>query len=385
MLNLSGDNAGALTVSERLVQLEPQWHGAHNNLGAYLASAGRWAEALDSYKAAERVALFGPNQIILANQCDALLVLGRVSEARLLAPRITGPAFFYVPMRVAMGAGEWSVAESLARVLQSHPTPYADAREGPAWTLAAVQFSRGEVLAAGQTLRQKQAEAEASNETSVANSAAWRRVMLTLFARGVAAHPGDPGGWDSTTAGLITHGVWAAAAGDTTLARRLLATIRTRSARDLARQGFTPAVLEAWIAARTGHWQDALRVIGPAALQGEAVGLLRFQSAPLVRWLAAEAYERLDRPDSAAAYFERACAPPPVGGSDIIMSRMAYSFGQRRLVLLYARMGRLEEARRCWESFSSTFTRPDPEMAPLIAEARAVLASAEGMAKSARR
>jgi hypothetical protein len=64
---------------------------------------------------------------------------------------------------------------------------------------------------------------------------------------------------------------------------------------------------------------------------------------------------------------------------------MAYSYAHRRLVLVYARMGRLEEARRHWEIFSATFTRPDPEMEPLVEEARAALMSAEAMAKSARR
>ena len=61
---------------------------------------------------------------------------------------------------------------------------------------------------------------------------------------------------------------------------------------------------------------------------------------------------------------------------------MEARIAHRRLVLLYARTGRLEEARRHWEVFSATFTRPDPEMLPLVAEARAPLASAEGMAKS---
>jgi tetratricopeptide (TPR) repeat protein len=179
--------------------------------------------------------------------------------------------------------------------------------------------------------------------------------------------------------------LWAAAAGDTTLARRLLATIRKRSAPDLARQGFTPAVLEAWIAARAGRWQEVVQDLGPAALQGEARGYILIQSAPLVRWLVAEAYEHLDRPDSAVAYFERAVAPVPLGGTDFSQSRMAFAFGHQRLVLLYARMGRAEEARRHWEIFSGTFTRPDPELAPRLAEARAALAGAEGMARSARR
>ena len=114
-------------------------------------------------------------------------------------------------------------------------------------------------------------------------------------------------------------------------------------------------------------------------------GYAQVQSVPLIRWLVAEAYEQLGRPDSAAAYFERAIASPPEGGTDFAQVRMASSFAHRRLVLLYARMGRLEEARRHWVAFSATLTRPDPEMAPLVEEARAALASAEGMAKTARR
>jgi hypothetical protein len=101
--------------------------------------------------------------------------------------------------------------------------------------------------------------------------------------------------------------------------------------------------------------------------------------------MAAEAYDRLGRRDSAAAYFERALAPPFAETPELYHSRMAFSFGHRRLVLLYARMGRLEEARRHWEIFSETFTRPDPEMVPLVEEARAALRSAEGVAKSLRR
>ena len=203
--------------------------------------------------------------------------------------------------------------------------------------------------------------------------------MLALFSRGVAADPGDAGHWDSTTAGLVTQGQWAAAEGDTTLARQLLATIRTRSAPDLARQGFTPALLQAWIAARAGRWQEVQQGLGSAALQGDATGYVQFQSAPLVRWLVAEAYERLDRPDSAVAYFERAIAPPPLGGSsrNIPYARMASSFGHRRLALHYARVGRLQDAKRHWGIFEQTFTNPDPELRPMIEEARHALAKAE--------
>jgi hypothetical protein len=144
-------------------------------------------------------------------------------------------------------------------------------------------------------------------------------------------------------------------------------------------------MVEAWLAARGGDWQGVLRFLGPAALQGRARGHTLGQSAPLVRWMVAEAHAQLDRPDSAAAYFERVIAPPPEGGTEFEQVQMASSFAHQRLVLLYARMGRLEDARRHWAMFSDAFTRPDPEMRPLIEQARAALGSAEGRARTAQR
>jgi len=385
LANLNGDSPGALVLSEQTLQLEPQSWTAHNNRSSYLSMAGRLNEALESSREAERVSPFGANQQVLINQFSYLLWLGRSDEARPLVPRLKGNSSMGAPMLLARASGRWPAAESLATVLKSSLIADGDRRAEAAWTLAAAQASRGQVRAAEQTLRQEQSEAETNHETLRANRTRWTRLALALFSRGVAADPGEPGRWDSTTAGLVMRGSWAAAAGDTTLARRLLATIGKRSAPDVSRQGFTPAVLEAWNAARVGRWQDVVQELGPAALEGEATRYVLIQSAPLVRWLVAEAYEQLDRPDSAAAHFERAIAPAPLGGREFTHSRMAFSYGHRRLVLLYARMGRLEEARRHWEIFSSTFTRPDHEMAPLVEEARAALARAEAVAMSSKR
>jgi len=284
-------------------------------------------------------------------------------------------------MDIAAAAGQWSSAESLATVLRSTSAADDDLRRTAATIVAAVEASRGQVREADQTLRQVQSVAETTHELTSANLSRWDRLTLALLSRGIAADPGSPGSWDTTTTGLVVRGAWAAASGDTTLARRLQATIRRRSATDLARQGyFGPEMVEAWLAARTGRWQDVVRLLGPAALQGEFRGYAQVQSAPMIRWLVAEAYDRLGAPDSAAAYFERAIAPVPEGGTDFAQVRMAHSFAHRRLAHLYARMGRPEEARRHWESFSEAFTRPDPEMRMLVAEPPSGLASTEGMA-----
>jgi hypothetical protein len=54
-----------------------------------------------------------------------------------------------------------------------------------------------------------------------------------------------------------------------------------------------------------------------------------------------------------------------------------YSFAHHRLVLLYSKMGRVDDARRHWEIFEKTFTNPDPKLAPMVEEAREALAAAE--------
>jgi tetratricopeptide (TPR) repeat protein len=280
-------------------------------------------------------------------------------------------------MEVATAAGQWSAAESLATVLQSSPSADDFIRVSAATVLAAVQASRGQVTAADRTLLHVQSVAETSGEAPGANDMRWTRLALSVFSYGPAAAPGEPGHWDNTTTGLVIRGLCAAAAGDTALARQLLATVMTRSAPDIARQGFAPALLQAWIAARGGRWQEVLNYLDPAAQEGEAKGYVLLQSAPLMRWMVAEAYDRLGFPDSAAVYFDRAIAPPLRGGTDFLAPRMAFSFGHQRLVLLYARMGRLQEARRHWEIFQQTFTAPDPELLPMIEEARQALATAE--------
>lgn len=105
----------------------------------------------------------------------------------------------------------------------------------------------------------------------------------------------------------------------------------------------------------------------------------------MMRWLVAQAYESLGRPDSAAAYLELLLSPLGRVDQEYLARGIAFSFAHRRLVLLYARLGRLEDARRHWEIFKETLAHPDPEMRPLIEEARAALTSVEGMARSARR
>ena len=93
----------------------------------------------------------------------------------------------------------------------------------------------------------------------------------------------------------------------------------------------------------------------------------------------------MERPDSAAICLEMLLAPRGRYRDSLSDRGFHFSFAHQRLVLLYARMGQLEPARRHWEAFSKAFDDPDPELRPLLDEARVALAAAEGMAKNASR
>jgi len=129
-----------------------------------------------------------------------------------------------------------------------------------------------------------------------------------------------------------------------------------------------------------------VRLLGPVARQGDELGYVTDPIGRVpMRWLVAEGYEHLGKPDSAACYFQLALSPARTYWEERLWIRMASSLVNLRLVRLYARMGRVEDAKRHWQAFTETARAPDPEIQPRIAEARAALASAEEMSKSTRR
>src|SRR5262249_17061488 len=146
---------------------------------------------------------------------------------------------------------------------------------------------------------------------------------------------------------------------------------------ELAWQGATPTLLEARIEGLAGRWDEAARILRPIAAQRVEIGTRIPDGAGMsnVRWFLADAFEKLGQPDSAAVTLERVISDPAPWESN----RFLHTFAHRRLTLLYARTGRLEDARRHWQIFSETVRTPDPELQPLIAEARAALTSAEAM------
>jgi hypothetical protein len=137
-------------------------------------------------------------------------------------------------------------------------------------------------------------------------------------------------------------------------------------------------ILESWIAASDGNWEQVIRLAAPIA-EGGPEPLLAGRLP--VRWLVAKAHERMGELEEAAALMETVLSPTRLASFFMefhMIQRAVYeAFAHHRLVLLYSRMGRVEDARRHWEIFEKTFTNPDPELVPMIEEARQALAEAE--------
>lgn len=168
--------------------------------------------------------------------------------------------------------------------------------------------------------------------------------------------------------------IWAAALGDTVDSKRLIAAVRARPPE--RRQGLDSALALAqeWVAASGGRWPEVRRRLGPLGAQGIFAG---FPINPLVRWLVAQADERMGQLDSAVATYERIAAGWNCSESEVLSRGLTEPFAHQRLVVLYSQMGRLDDARRHWKIFSETFTQPDPEVVHLVDEARAALEAAE--------
>ena len=142
-------------------------------------------------------------------------------------------------------------------------------------------------------------------------------------------------------------------------------------------------LLRAWIAAGPTQWGEVIRLVGSATTTGPQPSLT---GRLPIRWLVAEAHEHLGHVEETVAAFELVLSPTRFatrwGGQEECVRAIYYPFAHHRLVLLYSKMGRVEDARRHWEIFEKTFTNPDPELVPMLEEARRALEEAEAKAAS---
>jgi tetratricopeptide (TPR) repeat protein len=309
-----------------------------------------------------------------AREASLLLALGQLPAARTTIRGLQGRLRQSADLSLALADHDWRRADSLASWLQGQPQVATPVMVEAIATRATVAAVRGELSAAEALLRQAGELQHEKGSPSLASRAGRGLVTLAL-ASGQPVPRAAP--WlerDTTTSGLITRAYMAAAAGDTSRARRLLAGIRSRPGTRLGANGSTPEFIEACIAARAGRWGDAIALIAVAAREGSDRGDALFDRIGVTpeRLLVAQAYERLGEPDSAAAFYLRLLGPE--------CSRSLDSFAHQSLVMIYARMGRREEAEMHWQAFSVVFTSPDPVVRHLLDEARTAIVGLRAMA-----
>ncbi len=371
---IASSDSAAVQACDLLVRLYPFDSRAHLNRGVYLAGLGRDEEALEAYKRAGEVDPFGPTQLVLGNQFNLLFELGRYSEINALLQRLRGLHRQDCELRYGIATTDWGKVEALAQTLSTDPSTDVGVRCKADVFLAGLQVSRGEVKKATSRFGHILADADADWARDVCLALANMELVRGRLTESTS--PPDRCCSDTTAAGLIVAGVWATIRGDSVAGRRALDTLGRKPDLERRKYAVDTRFLEAWIAAGSSQWEDVVQLLKPFAERGP--GGPKTTGRLAIRWLVADAYERLGRPDAAVASFEQVVSPVGlVINRDVEQRAIFYSFAHHRLVLLYARMGRVEDARRHWEIFRQSFTKPDTELLPMIDEARQALAAAE--------
>ncbi len=329
------------------------------NFVGLLMGLGRDSEAVAIFEDWQRSAPFGLLPTARGALAAGLLPLGRVEEARRLAETLSGDFGTWTRMVVAAWTADWPAADSLARSL-------LERTRLPRWRMQALQ-TRAWVAAARGRVR------EAMGFLGQCDCG-YERFMLSVVSGLPVTGPQVGAAPPDTTVGRqLLAAMTAAAAGDTVTAIRYLARYRALPAEQRHAMGLLGELPEAWFALAAGRPADAvsrLRLLVDVRASGGP-----FYSQP-AQWLLAGEYERLGQLDSAATQLERLATWRGSRGSTELQRGLTHSFAHQRLVLLYARLGRLADAQRHWQVFSTTFTQPDPEMQHFVDEARAALAAA---------
>jgi tetratricopeptide (TPR) repeat protein len=369
---LEYDVPGAIRAYDLFLAISPRSWAVHNNRGLYLTALGRYEDALESFDRAVAAHPFGPQraQIQVQNQAATLVALGRVADAQQAAHNLGGPFALYARLLRAAATDQWREADSIGTAAAAAPSSPVWLRVHASAVAASGRASRGAVRSADNAL--SQAAADASPDV-----ARWfyrARLLLALaserrlpLVRGALES-------DTSTAGLVTAGLAAAMRNDTAVARRGLRAVRAASTGEQRRLGSGPQLIEAWIEAHAGNWGRAAELIAAPAIRGEHdTAILDRVGSLSLRWLAAEAYARTARVDSAIAVLELAIRPERMPGNEFALRGLVVTFARRRLAQLYAAEGKPEDAARHWRAVLDAMTEPDPELIRFVTEARTAL------------
>lgn len=175
-----------------------------------------------------------------------------------------------------------------------------------------------------------------------------------------------------TAPGATLAALWAAAGDDTARARAGLVMVRALPAERRRNLDAAVVLCEAWLAGAAGRPSTVVNMLRPVT-DGEA-GSGGLPVRQLTFWTVAQAFERIQQADSAAAWLERIAGwGGQVWRADAGLRGLTYSFVHFELGRLYTLLGRYNEAKEHYSTFLDVFTDPDPEYESMVTEARAKL------------
>jgi serine/threonine protein kinase/tetratricopeptide (TPR) repeat protein len=362
---LGGDDEAEIGLYGRILSVNPRDESAHNHRFLALSRQRRYEEALSHLDALQ--ALFPEDQSSRSatRRFQSLLSLGRFEEAQDLQSRLPKETWQEGEILMALGVGEWAVAESLALAIQHDPGASRSWKRRSQWAEAAAQAARGAVRAADSTLR-----AFPSWDHGRA-----RLVLALATGCDLAAGRVLTTAEDTTAFRLRWNAVLATAMGEHSLADefRYSANRRRNTGDQSGHPHLALTLWNAFVFARRGSWPEITRVatvpLLDKALEGVHAERLGYGTTAL-RWLVADAYERSGQPDSAAVYFHMVTDSASSYPGENLVRGFAYPFAHRRLAFLYAGLGDRRRALHHWEVFRATFTDPDPELLWLVEESR---------------
>ena len=341
-----------------------------NNLGAVLFGLGRYEEALESQRDAVKRELFAPSELFLFNQFRTLTQLGRLEEASNLSLQLTEASRALAELELATAKNEWEQAEALAQSNVSATN--RDLKFESGLLLAALAGRRGEVDAASRALDRLLVDSPSPFWTDVARLA--RVYLRTLAGVDPKLAPGTAPG-DTSTSAWIVRGIAAATDADARAAARCRAAIGSKRLAEQRRYAVDTALLQGWMDFAEGRWDEVTSNLGTATSGGPGPW---FAGRPAIRWLVASAHEQAGRREEAVRAYELVLDPTHLHHDAWPWRALLGPFAHQRLAILYAQMGRQDDARRHLEALERAWQRPDPGLERLLGEARSAVGSAAG-------
>jgi Tfp pilus assembly protein PilF len=377
LAEIVGDPSRAIQVYDEILHIDAapvERATAMNNKANLLR--GMPEQALELYRQSIALEPIAPTDITISNMTDVLIELRRLPEARDMARKIQGTIGPIYETELLLIDRSWDRVDSLVDAIQRRSTLPEGVKRRARVATASVRGARGRISDAVRIMEENERSAAAERNPRPAAIAWFAHSWLTRLAGRTT--PREPEVLKGTTWSRAAAAVRAAEAGDSTRARIAVERWPDPAEKDEPSHRALRDHVEACLALRRGQWAAAVERLRENANGGErslpkVESVLRTRS----RWLVADAYDRLGRPDSAAAYLQLILEPPATETMHIFQRGLWEPFVRCRLVNSYASLGRVADARREWDAVVTTCTHPDPELRAKLDEARSALQAAQ--------